>query len=129
MDWINQLVDDLANRLYAAGRIRNTYSDEGFYTRLTMLEREFPGAAVLVHIGGVLGQPVAELWGSKDLLDVIQQILGPDIAGHPVWNALQDAKQSAANRPLASRHSLLGRGQRDDAAADSLDPADRRHRR
>ena len=53
---------------------------------LTKLEEEFPGAAVLIHIQGVLGQPLADLWGSRELLDVIEQIPGPDIAGHPVWN-------------------------------------------
>ena len=26
------------------------------------------------------------MWGSKPLLDVVEQILGPEIAGHPVWN-------------------------------------------
>jgi hypothetical protein len=84
--WVNTLVDDLAERLYAAGKIRDKHVGEGFYTRLTKLEEEFPGAAVLIHIRGILGQPLADLWGSKPLLDVVEQILGPDIAGHPVWN-------------------------------------------
>lgn len=84
--WIEGLVDDLAERLYAAGRIRNKYADAGFYTRLTRLEEDFPGAAVLIHIQGILGQPLADLWASKSLLDIIEQILGPEIAGHPVWN-------------------------------------------
>ena len=33
-----------------------------------------------------LGQPLADLWGCKQLLDVVEQVLGPEIAGHPVWN-------------------------------------------
>jgi hypothetical protein len=86
MDWIDTLVDDLARRLLAAGKIRNQHAGEGFYTRLTRLEEEFPGAAVLIHIGGVLGQPLADLWASPRLLDVVEQLLGPEIAGHPVWN-------------------------------------------
>ena len=86
IEWINGVVDDLAERLYAAGKIRDKHAGEGFYTRLTRLEEEFPGAAVLIHICGVLGQPLADLWGSRELLDVIEQILGPEIAGHPVWN-------------------------------------------
>ncbi|MHB8860841.1 MAG: phytanoyl-CoA dioxygenase family protein [Pirellulaceae bacterium] len=86
IEWINQVVDDLAERLYTAGKIRDKHAGEGFYTRLTKLEAEFPGAAVLIHIHGVLGQPLADLWGSRELLDVIEQILGPEIAGHPVWN-------------------------------------------
>ena len=86
IDWINQLVDDLSNRLYAAGKIQDKYENEGFYKRLTCLEREYPGAAVLIHIGGILGQPLADLWASPKLLDVVEQIIGPEIAGHPVWN-------------------------------------------
>ncbi len=86
MAWIDELVDDLAQRLHADGRIRDLRAGEGFYTRLTKLEQEFPGAAVLLHIRGLLGQPLADLWGSKPLLDVIEQILGPEIVGHPVWN-------------------------------------------
>src|SRR4051794_30306785 len=69
MDWIDQLVDDLAHRLYAAGKIPQKYENEGFYRRLTCLEREYPGAAVLIHIGGLLGQPLADLWASPKLLD------------------------------------------------------------
>ena len=67
--WINELVDELAQQLYAADKIRDRHSGEGFYTRLTKLEQEFPGAAVLIHIRGLLGQPLAELWGAKPLLD------------------------------------------------------------
>jgi len=94
--WIDQRVDDLANRLHDAGKIRNRYVGDGFETRLTNLEREFPGAAVLLHIGGVLGQPLADLWGSKKLLDMIEQILGPEVAGHPVWNV----RSKTPNNPL-----------------------------
>ena len=86
MQWVDRLVGELADRLYAAGKIQNKHEGEGFYTRLTKLEEEYPGAAVLVHIQGVLGQPLADLWGSTEMLDIIEQILGPEIAGHPVWN-------------------------------------------
>ena len=96
IEWIIQRVDDLANRLHAAGRIQDKHEGEGFYTRLTRIEQEFPGAAVLVHVGGLLGQPMAELWASPELLDVIGQILGPSIAGHPVWNL----RSKTPNNPL-----------------------------
>jgi hypothetical protein len=86
IDEINGIVDDLAQRLHRAGRVRQLYADEGFYTRLTCLEREFPGAAVLVHIRGILGPALANLWTHPRLLDVVEQLLGPEIVGHPVWN-------------------------------------------
>jgi hypothetical protein len=86
MDEVDGLVDSLANRLYRAGKIQNRHEDAGFYTRLSRLEEEFPGAAVLIHIGGILGPALAELWSSPRLLDVVEQMIGPEIAGHPVWN-------------------------------------------
>lgn len=83
---VNTLVDNLAERLYAAGKIQDRHAEAGFETRLTLLEQEYPGAAVLIHIGGILGPALAQLWETPRLLDIIAQILGPEIAGHPVWN-------------------------------------------
>lgn len=83
---VNGLVDALANRLYASGKIRNRHEDAGFETRLARLEEEYAGAAVLIHIGGILGPELAALWGAPRLLDIAEQILGPEVAGHPVWN-------------------------------------------
>lgn len=86
MDEIAGIVDGLAGRLYAAGKIRDTHADKGFYDRLTALERQYKGAAVLVHINGWLGPQLARLWSAPRLLDIVEQFIGPDIAGHPVWN-------------------------------------------
>jgi ectoine hydroxylase-related dioxygenase (phytanoyl-CoA dioxygenase family) len=86
MDEIDGLVDDLANRLHAAGKIREQHEREGFYTRLTRLEQEFPGAAVLIHIGGILRPELRALWCNPKLLEIVEQLLGPEICGHPVWN-------------------------------------------
>jgi hypothetical protein len=83
---IDQRVDALAERLFASGKIQRKYEEEGFLTRLTKLENEFRGAATLLHTGGVLPPEIAEVWSSKKLLDIVEQILGPEIAGHPVWN-------------------------------------------
>ncbi len=111
IEWINGLVDELAERLYAAGKIRDKHAEEGFSTRLTKLEQEFPGAAVLIHIDGILGQPLADLWGSKELLDVVEQILGPEIAGHPGMEpAHENAAESPGHRSLAPGHGLPGAG-------------------
>ncbi len=86
MDEIDSIVDDLAGRLKSAGKISNTHADKGFYERLTALEHDHKGTAVLVHINGWLGPRLARLWSSPRLLDIIAQFIGPDIAGHPVWN-------------------------------------------
>ena len=83
---INQQVDELAQGLFQAGKITNLHEDKDFYHRLTALERDYPGAAVLIHIGGVLRPQLAALWSSPKLLDMIEQLLGSEIVGHPVWN-------------------------------------------
>ena len=79
-------VDELATNLLNAGLIENSHADLGFFERLTAIEREYPGAAVLFHVSGVLGRGIAALWGSDKLLEIIAQIIGPDICGHPVCN-------------------------------------------
>jgi hypothetical protein len=48
------LVDGLALRLYKAGKIKDLCLEEGVYTRLTAIERQFPSASVLLHKGGIL---------------------------------------------------------------------------
>ena len=95
------------------------YQSATFYNRLTLIEKEFPGAAVLLHKNGVLPkvtlrvvcsfpvnvnrpegyqsmqvrsiehcvlQAYQDLWTNDRLLNCVEQMIGPDIAGHPVWN-------------------------------------------
>jgi hypothetical protein len=86
MDEIDGLVDELAEDLFAAGKIKDKHAGLGFFERLTALEGEYKGAAVLLHTKGKLGPKLAALWSSPRLLDIVEQFIGPDIAGHPVWN-------------------------------------------
>jgi ectoine hydroxylase-related dioxygenase (phytanoyl-CoA dioxygenase family) len=86
IDYINSMVDEVANDLIRAKKIENPCKDEGFYTRLSKLEEQFPGAVVLPHKKGLLSTALANLWTHPRLLDVVEQVLGPEIAGHPVWN-------------------------------------------
>ena len=86
MDEIDGIVDGIATRLHAAGKVSGTHADKDFFHRLTALEQEFKGAAVLTHINGWLGPQLARLWSAPRLLDIVEQFIGPDIAGHPVWN-------------------------------------------
>ncbi|CAF1597011.1 unnamed protein product [Adineta ricciae] len=83
---IERAVDELAQDLYRAGKIENLHENVGFYQRLTAIDAQFPNASVLLHKRGVLPSEVASLWASDALLRVAKQLLGPDIAGHPVWN-------------------------------------------
>lgn len=83
---LDALVDDLAERLHAAGRLADTHADMGLFTRLAALEQDCKGAAVMIHICGQLGPALAALWSQPRLLDIVEQFIGPDIGGHPVWN-------------------------------------------
>ncbi|XP_076801270.1 uncharacterized protein LOC143445823 [Clavelina lepadiformis] len=83
---VDVLVDELANKLYKAGKISNKHEDKDFFNRLTYLEGEFKGTAVLLHKQGILPNSFQNLWADEKMLNVVEQIIGPEIAGHPVWN-------------------------------------------
>ena len=83
---VDKLVDGLAGRLFDAGLIKSKHEDKDFYSRLAFIEKEFKGAAVLLHKRGELPSEVRELWSDDKLLNVVEQMIGPEIAGHPVWN-------------------------------------------
>ncbi|XP_062616942.1 uncharacterized protein LOC134278659 [Saccostrea cucullata] len=83
---INKLVDGLAKKLHDAGKIKKLYKEFGFFERLTKIEAEFPGANILLHKMGKLPQAFRDLWSNDRLLNVIEQLIGPDIATSPVWN-------------------------------------------
>ncbi|KAL0047829.1 hypothetical protein WJX82_001016 [Trebouxia sp. C0006] len=88
-------VDLVAEALLKAGKIHSGCRNEGFETRLACIERQYPSASVLLHKRGVLPEAFSELWGSCQLTAAVQQLLGPDIAGHPVWNLRSKAPQQA----------------------------------
>ena len=91
---IDARVDELAEALFAAGHVSSTHADLGFFERLTALEKEHPTAAVLFHVSGLLGRGIASLWSSPKLLAVVEQLIGPDIAGHPVCNVRSKTPQT-----------------------------------
>nr|XP_054757893.1 uncharacterized protein LOC129264043 [Lytechinus pictus] len=79
-------VDRIINQLYNAGKIKDKYENVDLFQRMTCVEKEFPGAAVLLHKAGRLPQSFKDLWSDARLLNVMEQLIGPNIAGHPVWN-------------------------------------------
>lgn len=83
---VEKQVDSMANELFTAKKITQLHEDADFYTRLTALEKEFPTLSVLMHKRGVLDPEYQKLWNSPELIGVAHQVLGGDIAGHPVWN-------------------------------------------
>jgi hypothetical protein len=98
IDAINAKVDRLATKLFDLGKITDRFEGEGFETRLIHLEKASKGAATVLHSSGLLAPELAELWSSKKLLDIIEQIVGPEVAGHPVWNI----RAKTPSNPLAT---------------------------
>ena len=86
IEGINECVDIIADRLYNAGKIKDKAEGAGFYRRLIELERQFKGTAVLLHKQGYLPVAFRNLWSNERLLNIVEQFIGPEIAGHPVWN-------------------------------------------
>ncbi|XP_063420288.1 uncharacterized protein LOC134705499 [Mytilus trossulus] len=85
-DAIDGLVEDLAQKLYKAGKIKELFSEYGLFQRLIKIDEAFPGANIILHKTGNLPQAFRDLWSNERLLNIIEQLIGPDIAGSPVWN-------------------------------------------
>ena len=83
---VEECVDVLADKLYRGGKITDKCEKAGFYERLWLLDKQFKGAAVILHKLGYLPVGFRNLWSNERLLNVVEQIIGPNIAGHPVWN-------------------------------------------
>jgi hypothetical protein len=95
MDELDSQVGALAEKLFAGGRIQSKHEDKDFYTRLTAIAEEFEGAAPLFLIDGAMGDRMAELWSCDKLLDIVEQVIGPDIEGGPVWVVRSKVPNSA----------------------------------
>lgn len=83
---VEECVDIIADKLYRGGKITDKCEKAGFYERLTLLEQQFKGTAVMLHKQGHLPLGIRQLWANKRLLNIVEQFIGPNIAGHPVWN-------------------------------------------
>ncbi|GAB1607425.1 uncharacterized protein LOC115228194 [Argonauta hians] len=83
---IEVMVNDLAQRLYKAGKIKDLHEDCGLFQRLTEIDKEFSGASILLFKSQKLTKSFQNLWSNERLLNVAEQILGSEISGHPVWN-------------------------------------------
>ena len=83
---VEGLVNGLAHRLHALGKISKLHESEPFERRLCHLEAQYPHASVLLHKNGVLPEGVRALWSDDAMTAVARQVLGDDLGAHPVWN-------------------------------------------
>ncbi|KAJ8302008.1 hypothetical protein KUTeg_020995 [Tegillarca granosa] len=74
---------------------RKLYEEYGFERRLYMLDKEWPGAVMLLLKLGQLPQAFRDLWGDDRLLNVVEQLVGPEISASPVWNLRPKAPDSS----------------------------------
>ena len=81
-----EIVNEFAERAFLNQKIKRKYENENVFKRLAKIESEFQGSSVLIHHKGELKPNLAKLWGSRNLLDIVENWVGPDISGHPVWN-------------------------------------------
>ena len=81
MQAVEECVDILANRLYNGGKIKDKCESAGIYERLILIDKQFKGAAVILHKMGYLPAAFRQLWSHERLLNVVEQLIGPDIAG------------------------------------------------
>ncbi|XP_069117186.1 phytanoyl-CoA dioxygenase domain-containing protein 1 homolog [Argopecten irradians] len=93
---IEDQIEILARKLFKAGKIKDLYSKHGFFERLTIIERDFPGANIVLHKYPAISQAFKDLWTNERLLNVIEQLIGPEIAGHPLWNLRTKIPQNEA---------------------------------
>ena len=79
---VEEGVGILANRLYNNGKITDKCEGASVYERLILIERQYKGASVLPHKMGYLPLAFRQLWSHDRLLNVVEQFIGPDIAGN-----------------------------------------------
>lgn len=93
---IEVMVENLAQKLFKAGKIKSLYSEYGLFQRLTKLEEDFQGANILLFKYQSMPPSFRALWNNERMLNLLEQILGPEIAGHPTWNLRTKTPRSEA---------------------------------
>ena len=53
---------------------------------MTAINREFPGSSVLLAKKGVLPSGLQNVWSFPPLVNIAEQLVGPNVVGHSVWN-------------------------------------------
>lgn len=74
-DAIGVFVDELAESLLNGGKITSLYKEFGLFERLTQIEKEFPGANIILHKLGVLPQAFKDVWSHPHLLNLVLSLI------------------------------------------------------
>ena len=84
------VIDVKAKEMYATGRLRQLYPDEPFDRRLHCLcEATDEPAELQQTVQGKRHKTAGmfKVWSSPALLDVVEQLIGPEILAHPQFNS------------------------------------------
>uniref|UniRef100_A0A1I8I043 Fe2OG dioxygenase domain-containing protein n=1 Tax=Macrostomum lignano TaxID=282301 RepID=A0A1I8I043_9PLAT len=91
-------VSELADKLYNAGKIKDKHKGLGFYYRLCAIERDFPGAnIVLLKMTPNLPPSFRAIAAHERMLNLLEDIVGPNISFNPVWNLRTKTPNNAAS--------------------------------
>ena len=85
-DWIG----DCAKELEAGGQLERDFSELGLFERMAAIDGEIPGTAMGLQTAWmrdrvrVMEHPaMRQIRGNEKLLDILEQVIGPEVAGHP----------------------------------------------
>ncbi|PAA79205.1 hypothetical protein BOX15_Mlig032560g1 [Macrostomum lignano] len=91
-------VSELADKLYNASKIKDKHEGLGFYHRLCAIERDFPGAnIVLLKMTPNLPPSFRAIAAHERMLNLLEDIVGPNISFNPVWNLRTKTPNNAAS--------------------------------
>ena len=85
IDEISGEVDGRARELVAAGELSRAYEEEGFETRLAHISRETDKVALSIWDGTLAGPAIFGLLTHPRLLDVAEQMCGPELIASSVY--------------------------------------------
>jgi hypothetical protein len=87
---IDQWIDDVASELVKTGQLTHAHADLGLYERMAAIDKQLPGVSMGLQTSWmrdrlrVMEHPAMRIIrGNAKLLDVLEQIVGNEVAGHP----------------------------------------------
>lgn len=84
---VETLIDGLAHKLKAAGKVSSLYADSTWTKRLLQLTEEYPDAPMVLIKQGILPEHFQQLFADERMLDIAAQLgVGPDVAVNAAWN-------------------------------------------
>jgi hypothetical protein len=82
---IDGVIDAKAASLAAAGKLQDTHPDAGFLTRAALLYEQCPEIMTAVQGGTHAGQAMFELLTCPELLDAMEQVVGPEVVASSIY--------------------------------------------